>query len=145
MTFEYKKMDESDRALYASWNIHEPISSYVRGWTVDKENDIYMVCFGGQGDHPDSDNYPPTYFLLRYKGLNVFFEGRSRMETLVEEERWAINWDFVMTVPTSLQKVTSQLPITMAEALLCKDEAQFPNSKGQMEIRVIANSVKFVA
>ena len=145
MTFEYKKMDESDRALYASWNIREPISSAFRSWVVDKENDVYLISFGGRGEMPEDSDYPPDYSLLRYKGLNVFFEGRMTSETIIENERWINNWNFDIHIPKTLENEVSRLFSLIEEAFLCQKFALRPGLIDKIVIHIVADNIKFVA
>ena len=142
MAFEYRRMSDEDMALYESWDIVEPISCYVRDWVVDEGNDIYFICFGGRGDHPDPSNYHPTYFLLRYKGLNVFFEGREALETIIEGERWRTTWTIEINLPCQIKDKVSYLMHLIEDALLCKKSARKPGLVGKIEIRVIVDNVK---
>ena len=132
----------TDKALYESWGIRPPIPFTLIEWTVDEANKIYLVDFGGRGSYPEDSDYPPTYFLLRYKDLNIFFEGRSKIEVVIEGQRWATNWKVEMTIPSQLQSEIDSILRLIEEALLCQKHAWRDDLIGKIEIRVIVDNVK---
>lgn len=148
MAFEQKRMNEADMALYASWGIRNPLTAAMMHsgeWTVDAENNIYLVSFGGRGEMPEDSDYPPDYFLLRYKGLNVFFEGRMTSETIIENERWKNNWNFDIHIPKTLENEVNRLFSLIEEALLCQKVALRPGLINKIVMHIVADNIKFVA
>ena len=144
IAFEQKRMNEADMALYASWGIRNPLTAAMTHsgeWTVDAENNIYLVSFGGRGDFPENSDLPPSYFLLRYKGLNVFFIGRSTIDIIVEGERWRTNWFFEVTAPNSLKDEIETILRLVADAILCQKSARRPGLAGKIEVQVVINSI----
>lgn len=141
MTFEYRRMSESDQTLYGSWNTNKP---YFGNWLADDERKFYLINFGGRGEHPDVQNYEPDSLLFHYKGENIYFEGRYKSETVIEKERWRTNWTIEIKLPASFRNEIDTIIKLIEEAFTCQENAWDPIFAGKIEIRVVADSIKFL-
>ena len=69
MAFVNEKLTDKDKEFIASFKFHDPLGSIgdlariPRNWAVDKENNYYLICLGGQGELFDRE-YPPNYYKL---------------------------------------------------------------------------------
>jgi hypothetical protein len=141
MAFEYRRMNERDQILYGSWNNNKP---YFGNWLVDEERNIYLINFGGRGEHPDVQNYEPDSLLLRYKETNVFFEGRYKSETVVPKEQWETNWIVDMQLPINLKSEIDTIIKLIEEALTCQEDTWDRLFAGKTKIHVIVENIKLV-
>ena len=80
MAFVNEKLTEKDKEFIASFKFHDPLGSIddlariPRNWAVDKENNYYLICLGGQGEL--DKEYPPNYYKLIVNGNVVDIKAR---------------------------------------------------------------------
>ena len=68
MAFVNAYLTDEDKKFISSFEFHNPIgrinelARIPEKWSIDKENNYYLICLGGQGEL-DSE-YPPNYYKL---------------------------------------------------------------------------------
>ena len=70
MAFVNAYLTDEDKKFISSFEFHNPIgrinelARIPEKWSIDKENNYYLICLGGQGEL-DSE-YPPNYYFERH-------------------------------------------------------------------------------
>ena len=93
MTFIYVPLSDQ---TFKEINLRKPTASYLAGkpshWVVDHENNIQFLSLGGRGSMPESQDQPPSFFLLLWREYIIQLE--SRYTTLIEDNQRTIVHEF---------------------------------------------------
>ncbi len=124
MAFVNEKTSEKDKAFFDSFKFKHPLSSHLTArapafYCIDKENEYYLFCLGGQG-HTLNPEYPPYYYRLIIEDTPIEIVARCDQTGDNEiglEIRWFIK---KITVPESLNAISKETLINIIkEALIC--------------------------
>ena len=83
MAFVNEKLTDKDKEFIASFKFHNPIgrlnelASLPEEWSIDKENNYYLICLGGQG-RLFEEEYPPNYYYLIINNNCIKIEARFK-------------------------------------------------------------------
>ena len=93
MAFINEKLTEKDKEFIASFKFYKPIgrkdelATIPENWSIDKENNYYLICLGGQGRLFDEE-YPPNYYRLivddNFIEIEARFKSKGNYSTGVE-------------------------------------------------------------
>lgn len=78
MAFIKEKISESDRVIFNSYNLKNPITRETlnsRRWTIDRERNAFLVALGGQGIYGSEI---PMYYALIWNGKVITLETFSK-------------------------------------------------------------------
>ena len=125
MAFVNEKLTDNDKEFISSFKFHNPIgrlnelAPLPEEWSIDKKNNYYLICLGGQGRLFDEE-YPPNYYHLIIDNKSVEVEARFKCKgnyfTGVEI-LWKVQRIYV---PHSLNYISSEkIKDIVREALTC--------------------------
>lgn len=88
MAFVNERLDEKDIKLFKSLNLKNPWGAgsviIPREMSVDRDNNYYLFCLGGQG-HTLNQEYPPYYYVLLVDNTVITITARYQCEGNVTE------------------------------------------------------------
>jgi len=125
MAFVNEKLTDKDKEFIASFKFHNPIGrlnelAYLpEEWSIDKENDYYLICLGGQGRLFDEE-YPPNYYRLivdnNFIEIEARFKSKGNYSTGVEL-LWKIQ---TISVPKALKHIPQETLVEIIKnAFIC--------------------------
>ncbi|GHU52910.1 hypothetical protein AGMMS49975_09750 [Clostridia bacterium] len=120
MAFVNEELNEQDKAFIASFNFIQPIGTknpadIPENWISDRENEIFLICLGGQG-YAFNKEFPPDFWRLIWKGFPIkieTFNSATGNNTIGIKSIWNIDQ---IAVPRALNIESKLLVETVKDA-----------------------------